>query len=220
MVVPLFFLMLFGFIEFALIGASMSTYNFAAKESARLGSFIGPSSPTADCKMVQLVQQRAAGVVVSKLVQVEIFKSDSQGDYSPPSQGVVEDVWLPSDIASCNVTPPATQPTCPAVTCNWPPSARHDTLLDADYLGVKISFDYTYLTSYISGGASTLHLSAFSVQRIEPQDYQSRHTLPAPMAANQDFGRATLTMYHAGGSGVPSQMAAEVARRRVSGGAL
>src|SRR5260221_4264663 len=48
MVAPLFLLMLFGFIEFALIGASIAAFNFAAKDAARLGSYLGTTDSTVD----------------------------------------------------------------------------------------------------------------------------------------------------------------------------
>src|SRR5258708_32877945 len=55
MVAPLFFLMLFGFVEFALIGASIAACNFAAKDAARLGSYLGTTDNTADLQMVDLI---------------------------------------------------------------------------------------------------------------------------------------------------------------------
>src|SRR5260221_5543837 len=89
MVAPLFLLMLFGFIEFALIGASIAAFNFAANDAARLGSFLGRSDCTAASQMVNVTKGRVAGVVVAQLVKIEIFKSDAAGNY----QGVVEDSY-------------------------------------------------------------------------------------------------------------------------------
>ena len=61
---------------------------------------------------------------------------------------------------------------------SWPPDARNDDLIDADFLGVRITFRYTYLTAFLSAGAPTLTLTATSVQRIEPQDFQSHRVQP------------------------------------------
>ncbi len=163
MVVPLFLLMMFGFIEIALITASLATYNFAAKDAARLGALVGPTNPTGtpvDNQIVNLIKSRTSGIVVAKLVEIEIYKSDAGGDYILPGNSApVEDAY----DANGNLIG----------TAGWPASSRNDTLLDADYLGIRVTFNYTYLTSYLSGSGSTLQLIANSVQRIEPQDYQS-----------------------------------------------
>lgn len=166
LVAPLFFTLIFGFIEFALIEASIGSYNFAAKDSARLGSLIGPTDPLADQKMVALIQSRVNGVVFAKVVKIEIYKSDAAGDYLQGGSVPPEDVY---DVNGNAVGTPA-----------WPPTLRNDTLINADYLGVRITFKYTYMTAYLSGGNASLQLTANSVQRIEPQDFQSwwRHSQP------------------------------------------
>jgi Flp pilus assembly protein TadG len=162
MVLPLFLLMMFGFVEIALISASIASYNFAAKDAARLGALVGPTDNTADQDMFNLIKARVAGVVVANLVEVEIYHSDAAGD-PPASSSPIENAY------DANFNP---------LTSTWPVSSRNDTLLDADYLGVRITYQYTYLTSYLSGGTNTLTLTANSVQRIEPQDFQSRVTPP------------------------------------------
>lgn len=168
LVAPLFFTLIFGFIEFALIEASIGSYNFAAKDSARLGSLIGPTDPTADQKMVSLIQSRTNGVAFAKIVQIEIYKSDAAGDYLQGGATPPEDVY----DANGNVVG----------TAAWPPSLRNDTLIDADYLGVRITFKYKYITSYLAGGTASLQLVANSVQRIEPQDFQSWRPGSSPLA--------------------------------------
>lgn len=167
LVAPVFFTLIFGFIEFALIEASIGSYNFAAKDSARLGSLIGPTDPQADQKMIALIQSRVNGVVFAKVIKVEIYKSDAAGDYLQSGSLPPEDVY----DANGNAVGSAT----------WPPTLRNDTLIDADYLGVRITFKYNYMTSYLGGGNASLQLTANSVQRIEPQDFQSwiRHAPPA-----------------------------------------
>lgn len=158
LVAPLFFLVFFGFIEFALINASIAGYNFAAKDGARIGSLLGRTDPTVDTQIITDIRVHVAGIVMAQPVQVEIFKADEGGNPISGSGGVIENVY---DINGNTIG-----------TQSWPVDDRNDTLLDADYLGVKITFKYTYLTSYVSGGNASLTLSANSVQRIEPQDYQ------------------------------------------------
>ena len=171
LVAPLFFTLIFGFVEFALIESSVGSYNFAAKDSARLGSLIGPTDPQADQKMLSLIQSRINGVVFAKIITIEIYKSDAAGDYLQNGSLPAEDVY----DANFNLVG----------TANWLPTLRNDTLIDADYLGVRITFKYTYMTSYLGGGNASIQLIANSVQRIEPQDFQSwlRHD-QRPLALN------------------------------------
>lgn len=165
LVAPLFFLVFFGFVEFALINASIAGFNFAAKDGARIGSLLGRTDPTVDTQIVNDIRVHVAGVLMAQPVQIEVYKADEGGNpVTGSSGGIIENVY---DI---NGNPTGSE--------IWPVDDRNDTLLDADYLGVKITFKYTYLTSYVSGGNASLTLTANSVQRIEPQDYQGdrKHT--------------------------------------------
>ena len=219
MVAPLFLLMLFGFIEFALIGASIAVFNFAAKDAARVGSFLGRSDCTADSQMVNVIKGRAAGVVVAHLVKIEIFKSDSTGAY----QGTVEDSYDNTAGSTSDCLQPVGG-ACPAfvglLTCGWPPDSRNDSLIDADYLGVRISYNYTYLTAFISGGNSTLSLTATSVQRIEPQSFQGHRSLPGvALSSTARAPRATASGPSAGDIAQPAVLTADTRRRRTTGDA-
>ncbi len=168
LVAPLFFALIFGLLEFSLIGASISAYNLAAKDGARIGSLLGRTDATVDQQIVADVRARTSGIVPAKALKIEIFEADVTGQPVTGGNGTIENVY---DI---NGNPIGAQ--------NWPVSSRRDQLLNADYLGVRITFLYTYLTDFISGGNSTLQLTSASVQRIEPQDYQS-HRVPTPSTA-------------------------------------
>lgn len=153
-------LMMFGIVEFSLITSSIGAYNFAAKDAARLGTLLGRTSDTVDQQMLAVIHSHTDGMVAARILKVEIFQSDMTGAISS-----VADVYDGNDA--------------PIGTPQWPPSLRDDSLLSADYLGVRITYQYTYLTALLSGSAPNLTLTALSVQRIEPQDYQSyRHPTP------------------------------------------
>ncbi|MGZ3714929.1 MAG: TadE/TadG family type IV pilus assembly protein [Ktedonobacterales bacterium] len=170
LVAPIFFLMFFGVIEYALINSSITTFNFAAQDGARIGSLLGRTDATVDQQIVNDIVGRTGGIVVAKAQLIEIYRSDAAG--SPPlSVGAVENAYPPTTGSACSV-------------CNWAVASRNDSLLNADYLGVRITYVYNYLTAFLSGGASQLQLSAVSVQRIEPQSYQGyRPHLPAVLAS-------------------------------------
>lgn len=188
LVAPLFFLVFFGFVEFALINTSIAGYNFAAKDGARIGSLLGRTDPTVDTQIVTDIRIHVAGVVMAQPVQIEIYKSDEGGNPVSGSGGIIENVY---DVNGN-----------PIGTPSWPVGLRNDTLLDADYLGVKITFKYTYLTSYVSGGNTSLTLTANSVQRIEPQDYQGyrRHSGNIARLADSLFHQRSARLQTSGSS--------------------
>lgn len=174
LVAPVFFLMFFGLIEFALINSSITSFNFAAKDAARIGSLLGRTDPTVDKQIVNDVIGRTGGLVVAKTSLIEVYRSDAAGSL-PPSTNPTENSYPPVTSAACSV-------------CNWAVASRNDSLLNADYLGVRVTYIYTYLTAFISGGASQLQLSALSVQRIEPQDYQGHRPQPPALLATSAHG--------------------------------
>jgi hypothetical protein len=222
MVAPLFLLMLFGYVEFALIGASVAAFNFAAKDAARLGSYLATTNCDVDNQMVNLIKGRVSGVVVAHLVTIEIFKSDATGAY----QGTVEDSY---DNTAGGTTPcwkVLVAGVCPSgitglINCTWPVDMRNDSLIGADYLGVRISYNYTYLTAFISGGNSTLSLTATAVQRIEPQSFQGHRSLPG-VALSSTARAPRVTASGPGGGNItqPAALAADTRRRLTTGGVL
>lgn len=170
LVAPIFFLMFFGVIEYALISSSITTYSFAAQDGARVGSLLGRTDPTVDQQIINDIVGRTSGFVMAQAQLIEIYRSDAAGS-PPPSLGAVENSYPPTAGSACSV-------------CNWAVASRNDSLLNADYLGVRITYVYNYLTAFLSGGASQLQLSAVSVQRIEPQSYQGyRPHLPAVLTS-------------------------------------
>jgi Flp pilus assembly protein TadG len=164
LIAPLFFALLFGIIEYSLLSTAISALNFAAKDAARIGSLLGRTDPTADSQIVTDVRQHSAGIVTARVTAIEVFKADAAGNGVISGGSLVENVY---DINGNALGP-----------LGWPIAQRRDTLIDADYLGVRVSYTYTYLTGFISGGSASLPLTATSVQRIEPQDYQGNSRLP------------------------------------------
>jgi hypothetical protein len=165
LVAPLFFALIFGLIEFALIGVSISSFNLAAEEGARIGSTLGRTDPTVDQQIVVSVRSHTSGIAAAQPLTIEVFKADVTGNAVINAGNIVENVY---DIQGN-----------PIGTQYWPVDARIDQLLTADYLGVRVTYQYTYLTAFIAGGNANLRLAATSVQRIEPQDYQGRIIQPS-----------------------------------------
>ncbi len=168
---PIFLIVIFGVVEYALINASIGAFNFAAQDAARYGAIIGPTDPNIDSEMLtQAILPRVSGIVMAQLISVEIFHAGEGGGCSDGTQTFPcpqEDVYN----AQTGLW-----------SYGWPVSARNDQLITADYLGVRITYQYTYLTAFFATTSPQINLAAISVQRIEPQEYGMRPA-PAPVIA-------------------------------------
>ena len=158
-------------IEYSLINASIGAFNFAAQDAARYGAIIGPTDVNIDAEMVaQGITPRVSGLVVAKILSIEIFHASETGGCSDGTQ----------------VFPCPQEDVYNAQTgqwsYGWPVASRNDQLITADYLGVRITYQYTYLTAFFATTSPQLILTALSVQRIEPQEYGMRPA-PAPVVA-------------------------------------
>ena len=163
--------MVFGVVEYALINASIGAFNFAAQDAARYGAIIGPTDPNVDAEILaQFITPRVSGIVMARVVKVEIFHAGQTGGCADGTQAFPcpqEDVY---DAGTG------------AWTVGWPVSTRQDQLITADYLGVRITYQYTYLTAFFATTSPQIILIASSVQRIEPQEYGMRPA-PTPVTA-------------------------------------
>ena len=176
LIVPLFLLILFGVVEYALINASVGAFNFAAKEAARYEAIIGNATPPAGSATIdqyvvnQVILPQVAGVVMAQAKAVVVYRATETGGCSgtgtttgslPTCQ--YQDVLQPNGSGTWGYTQQGWLTTQPPY--------RNDQLANADYLGVFISYQYTYLTAFFAIASPTISLSATSVQRIEPQQY-------------------------------------------------
>jgi Flp pilus assembly protein TadG len=183
LVAPLFFLIFFSIIEFALIMAAMGGYNFAVRDGARVGALLGRTSATADAQIVSTVRSHVLGLVMAQASEVDIYRSTSDGQCLSAPIGTVATVSV--DNGACAKDQYNLDGTCQGGTCGgagWPINDRNDSLTSADYLGVRVKYTYTYLTAFIAMSGSSLALDATSVQRIEPQGFSQRAPATASAA--------------------------------------
>lgn len=165
LVAPLLLLVILGTIEFSFLYQSTNTVNFAAREGARVGAVLGPTDAAADSKILQAIFAATSGgsaLLFSQIQMIEIFKSNKNGavpaGLTSCAQQSNEDVYDGQGNA------------CPG-TPGWPPGARNATFHAADYLGVRITFAYSWVTSFVSAAQSQLKMTSVSIQLIEPQTF-------------------------------------------------
>jgi TadE-like protein len=192
-----FFLTFFGIVEFSLIMASIGSFDFAARDGARIGSILGRTDPQVDQDVINAVTARVQSIVMAKVTEIDVYRAN-------PIDGTCFDL---NDINSVLIPPPAPgshpidDPLCAKNqyaadgtligSVGWPVNDRSDTQQIADYVGVRVLYQYTFLTYAVVGAGSTLNLSTYSVQRIEPQNF-GRRQVPAPVASRAPMGDLDL----------------------------
>ena len=183
MVLPLLMLLIFGIIEFALINASIGAFNFATQDAARFAAIAGPTDPNADATMLaQEILPRINGIVAAQLQTVEVFKANEDGScfggtfsFPCPAQN---DHFFTAQTSQW--------------TGQWTPDKRNDQLVTGDYLGVRITYVYTYITAFFATVSPAVQLSAESIQRVEPQEY-TKHQAPGLIANGPEPAQMSLT---------------------------
>lgn len=191
LIAPLFFLLLFGIIEFSLINASVAAFNFSVKEAARYEAIIGNGSAPGyvwsdDYIVNQVIVPHINGLVMAKLTQIIIYRANETGGCAGTGQ-------LPSCQTQVVETNNGGTWSCGTTCSNWPPTSRNDQLSNADYIGVYAAYSYTYLTAFFAVTSPTINLTALSVQRIEPQQY-GKLPASAPIASVGASGAGGLPM--------------------------
>lgn len=190
LVTPVFFLVFFSVIEFALIVASIGSYNFAARDAARLGSILGRQTTTSstDGQMVGDIRSRVQGLVMAQVQEIDIYRAASDGQCLDAATGTANEVSV--DSSSCVKNQyTVTGAVMSGTSVQWTTDQRDDSLESADYIGVRVIYRYTYLTGFIAAFGSSFNLSATSVQRIEPQEFTGLHGPPPAEAAGSGGAR-------------------------------
>ena len=155
-VLPIFFLLVFGLLEFGFGFKDWLTINHAAREGARV-SVAAADDVRADQLALEALEKGLNGDMLSSVEFVEIGNAD----------GSIANQYTP-DSTTCGWSP------CPNIDINptfegdvnWPPSARDVEMPDVDRIIVTIRFEHDYLTGFIGDSVTW---NASKVMRIEPQ---------------------------------------------------
>lgn len=164
-VLPLFFLLVFGLLEFGFGFKDWLSLNHGAREAARI------SVAAADDTRADILALRALedGLVGDMLAAINTVTIADAGD------ATLANVYSPVAGDPCGWSPcpdPVIEPNWEA-TADWPPSARQVVAPrgpgdpDVDRVQISVEFRHDYLTGFI--GDSALW-TATKIMRIEPQE--------------------------------------------------
>ncbi len=165
---PILIILAFGIVEFGGAWQYNTRLQTATRGAARTASNEG-TSRSADYDGLLSIQS-TLGSKVSNVQRVVVYKADA-------SDGAVPTACKTGSVSGvCNSYPGSIFTTMTASSfsgsCSssldryWCPTTRDDSADSADYLGIWIQYQYTFVTHLFPGGGLTLTRS--TVMRIEP----------------------------------------------------
>jgi Flp pilus assembly protein TadG len=184
LIVPWFVLTFFGAIEMSLIIASLGAYNFAVRDGARVGSILGRTDPLVDTKILANISGHVSGIVMAQATEIDIYRATSDGSCLDAPSGPANR----TSVDASNCAKGVYDGSGTRISGPWLVNDRDDALISADYVGVRIVFNYTFLTGFIGTVGTTLTLSSTSAQRIEPQDFTGHHHASIALASGSLTG--------------------------------
>jgi hypothetical protein len=177
---PLFFLLLFGLLEFGFAFRDYLTLANGTRDGARTASTAGAQS-NADYLTLTGIQEAMDAMPESEIERIVIFKADGPTDTVPTScaGGTAQ-----SGTEACNVYTTTSfdlaedQFDCGGVGTApdnfWCPTTRKTATAGAngppDYLGVYIRVHYGYITGLFPGGGLTMDDT--TIMRLEPRSVE------------------------------------------------
>lgn len=174
-VTPVFFMLIFGVLEFGfLFRADLTTTN-ASRDAARAASVYGRAAET-DFLVLQTVRQGLAAIELDQLEFVVVYRlTDPAQDMDPSCRiasqpGVCNryaraDFELALDYTNGNPTPHFRCGTT-AVDRFWCPGDRDTSIATADLIGVHVETTHEYITGFFGSQRS---LGETTVVRLEPE---------------------------------------------------
>jgi len=174
LVFPLFWVLLTGMIEFMFLFNGQLSLNYATRDAALIAAEAGNNAP-ADCLILQQVDKDLNPPTdESRVLTVHIFSAKETG---APLDTPKEQIYTRGGVGTTcgNIFVPYT-----LATSDYPYNVRCSDLdrtscspiytgpsnTGVDIIGVRIEYDYRYLTPLLGGGGITMTTS--NAMRMEP----------------------------------------------------
>ena len=178
LIAPVLVLIVAGVLEFGLAFRDSMTVSNALRSGARVGSNAGRER-LADYTILKSVEAAMAEVPSSRIVRVVVYEASTSSSNVPSScltptaisSGGVDglcNVYSTADLARPASDFSGTTCSSTAPDRRWCPTSRQNQqALGADYLGVWMEVNYTYVTKVFPGSGLTIRDRA--VMRLEPR---------------------------------------------------
>lgn len=164
-ILPLFFLLVFGLLEFGFGFKDWLSLNHGAREGARV-AVAAADDTRADILALRALEAGLVGTMLDNVLSVTIASADDP---------TLANVYVPLAGDPCGWNPcpdPAIDPNWES-TATWPPSVRRVVAPrvagdpDVDRIEISVLFRHDYLTGFIGDSADW---TATKIMRIEPQE--------------------------------------------------
>ncbi|OWY60631.1 hypothetical protein B7486_68150 [cyanobacterium TDX16] len=175
---PLFFFLIFGILEFGFSFRNYLTLANGTRDGARTGTTAG-NVASADYQVLRAIERSMSAMNDSDIEQIVIFHADGPTDEVPSA--CTGDGAVSSTSFECNVYTPTAfdfeeedfdcNGSGPAPDDGWCPTSRQVAVNPPngppDYIGVWIKVRYDYITGLFPGDGLTF--TDTTIMRIEPQ---------------------------------------------------
>lgn len=160
-VMPILFTLIIGISEFGLAFKDWLSVSNASREGARMGAVSGDHID-ADCFILEAVVEAFAGAAdIDQVVELWIFKANSDG--TPSGQRNVY-TYLGGDPADCGNW---------GSTIGWPSGTRNvvSGSNPLDILGVRITYEHDWITG-LGPFSGTATWTEDTIMRLEPEIFE------------------------------------------------
>jgi hypothetical protein len=178
LVMPLFFMLLIGILEFSLVLNAQQSINFATRDAALIGAEAG-NSVGADCAILRTIERTVTAPADSnRITQVVIFRSDTVGHYAPVGSPM-KNTYSRGGSLPCPIAGDAAATVAFTLvgSIGYPETQRCNAVAGCgsgrplDHIGVEVSYAYTWHTPLsgligLSGNGYTMVKS--NSMRMEP----------------------------------------------------
>ena len=145
LVVPVLMLLIMGVLDGALLLFSVGTARYATSEGSRLASQLG-NVATTDSQVVQVIRDNVTATKLFDVTEIDIYKVNQDGN------------GYALDGTALNAPLP------------WPAAKRNVGNGTSDFIGVTVSFTYTWKAGFFAP-LGPVRTTAVSYVRLEPQSY-------------------------------------------------
>ncbi len=162
LVMPIFFLLVMGLIEYGFLYNNVLTVQFASRQGVSAAAQVG-AEDGADCTILKAVESAlTAPIDKSRIDEVEVFESDANGD------AITGRVNRYQRVGTLDCPGSVNQPYTLIGDEGYPQIDRRDSLADGlDVVGVRIAYTYQGITPIGSGRSWTV--SDGATLRMEPK---------------------------------------------------
>jgi Flp pilus assembly protein TadG len=178
LVIPLFFMLLVGIMEFALILNAQMGINFATRDAALIAAEAG-NAAGADCAILRTIENGISSPADDdKITQVVVYRSDTVGNMVP-ALGPMKNTYNRGGSLACPVAgnPSATVSFTLSGAAGYVETSRCNTLSGCgsgrplDHIGVQLTYAYSWhtpLSGLIGLGGSGVTMVKSNSMRMEP----------------------------------------------------